>query len=200
MAYVWRSRYWRYWTVRQRFYSRWVFITHKYLTVQLSSITGSLNTPNQLPQWTAFYSNFAVPCASHETPPTGPRQADFSTQLKTALPSVYSLSLHCCANRLTGLVTKETKTISSRCWPHVTVTFPYAMRYGFRSARTLNSRERNLIKPLVNPPSRMTGKSGIVNAYSHTHYLMIQVLEMGRYMPVYHTGTSSCSWISYRHL
>jgi hypothetical protein len=26
------------------------------------------------------------------------------------------------------------------------------------------------------------------------------VLEMGRYMPVYHTGTSFCSWISYRNL
>jgi len=36
------------------------------------------------------------------------------------------------------------------------------------------------------------------NGYYHLYKL--SVFEMGRYMPVYHTGTSFCSWISYRHL
>jgi hypothetical protein len=31
-------------------------------------------------------------------------------------------------------------------------------------------------------------------------HVMETVLEMSRYIPVYHTGTSLCSWISYPHL
>jgi hypothetical protein len=33
-----------------------------------------------------------------------------------------------------------------------------------------------------------------------SQYLILAVLEIGRFMPVYHTGNSFCSWISYRHL
>jgi hypothetical protein len=39
-----------------------------------------------------FYSNFAIPCVSQETPATGLSQAGFSTQLKTALRAVNLLS------------------------------------------------------------------------------------------------------------
>jgi hypothetical protein len=60
------------------------FITHTYSTLQLSSIAGTLSTVNQYLSEQPFYSNFAVPRVSEETPPTGLSQAGFS---KTALSS-----------------------------------------------------------------------------------------------------------------
>jgi hypothetical protein len=75
-----------------QFYSRWLFITCKHSTLQLSSINSTLSTLEQYLSEQPFCSSFTIPCVSQETSPTGLSQAGFSTQLKIALSS--SLS-HC---------------------------------------------------------------------------------------------------------
>jgi hypothetical protein len=55
----------------------------KYSIPQLTPITDSSNTLKQYLSEQPFYSNFAIPRVSQQTP-TGRSQADFSAQLNTA--------------------------------------------------------------------------------------------------------------------
>jgi hypothetical protein len=42
--------------------------------------------------------------------------------------------------------------------------------------------------------------SEVCEGHNGKYPVCTELLEMGRNVPVYHTGTSYCSWISYRHL
>jgi hypothetical protein len=72
-----------------RFYSQLVFITHKYSTLQLSSVAGSPNTKT-IHQWTDLLQWLHYSTVSQETPWTGLSQSGFSTtQNRTLQQSIF---------------------------------------------------------------------------------------------------------------